>query len=58
MKKYISPEIVVVELQAKNTILQASLPVNAGDGEYVITTGDEILTKSVISDKHVWDDEW
>lgn len=55
MKKYISPEIVVVQLRIKNVILQMS----SMDVDNTQTLEqDEILTKGVINNKSVWEEDW
>ena len=55
-KTYIIPETLVVELSARTSILQASLPIS--DDE-TITGSGEILTKEdKSSGPDVWDEEW
>ena len=55
MKRYISPEMVIVHLSTKNVVLQMSMELFE---EEVDSEGD-ILTKGVITDhKNIWDEEW
>ena len=55
MKKYISPEIVVVQLRMKNVVLQmSSMDVDSTQ----TLEQNEILTKGVINDRSIWDEEW
>lgn len=56
MKKYISPEIVVVELHTSKVVMQATSMELWGDEE--IGQDTEILTKDYISSKNTWDEEW
>jgi len=53
-KTYITPEALIVALNTKTSILQASLRINS-DSSNTIDDSDQILTKE---NKSVWDEEW
>ena len=55
MKRYISPEMVIVHLSTKNVVLQMSMELFE---EEVDSEGD-ILTKGVVNNhKSIWEEEW
>ena len=55
MKRYISPETSVFELQMRKVILN---PTSVGIWEEEeIENENEILTKGVISSKNIWEEE-
>ena len=54
-KTYFAPEMLMVALSTRASILQASLQLY--DGEEV-TDSNEILTKGVVTNKTIWDNEW
>jgi hypothetical protein len=55
MKKYISPKIEVEDLGMEN-MLAESIPVGIYTSE--IEDEGEILSKSIVADKNVWDTDW
>ena len=55
MKKYISPEIVVVQLRMKHMLAESFIDLY---NDEQVTDNGEILTKGVINDKNIWDEEW
>lgn len=56
MKRYISPETSVFELQMRKVILN---PTSLGIWEEEeIDNDDQILTKGVINNKSIWEEEW
>ena len=59
MKKiYISPSLITVTLSARRQImLQGSLTTDGATFFQEDATG-EAMTKGVISDRNVWDNEW
>ncbi|MBO7067885.1 MAG: hypothetical protein J6W52_04315 [Bacteroidaceae bacterium] len=57
MKKYISPETIVVTLHVKHAVLQTSVVLDNSEGNQ-LESDTEILTKGVINNKSVWDEEW
>ena len=54
MKKYISPEIVIVQLHAMRMLAESC----ALYDDVEVTDNSEILTKGVINDKSIWEEEW
>ncbi len=56
MKRYISPETIVFQLQMRKVVMQATSMELWGDEE--IVEENEILTKGVISSKNIWEEEW
>ena len=52
MKKYISPELVVVKLHTTRMLSMSKFD------DVEIEDDSEILTKEVITGKSVWDEEW
>ena len=58
MKKYIIPETSVFELRTKHVILQTSNWDDSLDNSNPVNNPDEILTKGVISNKNIWEEEW
>ena len=56
MKRYISPEISVFELHMRKAVLNPTSMDLWGDEE--IESENEILTKGVISNKNIWEEEW
>ena len=53
-KTYITPETLIVALNTKTNILQASFKINS-ESSNAIDDPDQILTKE---NKSVWDEEW
>lgn len=59
MKKlYISPELLIVQLSSRTTILQASVPDVGIDGSSSIDAASVETRESVITGKSVWDEVW
>ncbi|MBR4644908.1 MAG: hypothetical protein IKO73_07115 [Bacteroidaceae bacterium] len=59
MKKlYISPELLIVQLSSRTTILQASDPDVGIDGSESVDADLVETRESVITGKSVWDEEW
>ena len=56
MKKYMSPATVVVELHTRKVVMQ----VTSMDiwEEEEINNPDDILSKGVINNRNIWDEEW
>ena len=53
-KTYINPSIVVVQLHAMRMLAESVGLYN----DVEVTNNSEFLTKEVVSDVNVWDDEW
>lgn len=54
MKKYISPEMIIVQLHTTQMLAES---VTVYDDEE-LTDQNEILTKGVVNNKSIWESEW
>lgn len=57
MKKYMSPATVVVELHTRKVVMQVT-SMDIWEEEEEINNPDEILSKGVINNRNIWDEEW
>ena len=54
MEKYISPKIVVVQLRMTHMLAESFTLYD----DVEVTDNSEFLTKGVISDRNIWEEEW